>query len=68
MFTVGQRVLAKKMAHDSFYKQVEGIVTEIKNGFVHIKADTVMSKWDNAFEKHPTFCSTSARIENVVAV
>jgi len=65
---VGQRVEAVKMASDSFYKKVIGTVTKIENGFVSIDADIVMSKWDDEYQKHPTFCSTAARIENVVAL
>ena len=64
---IGSRVKAVKMAEDSFYRQVIGTVTGIRNGFVQIDATEVMTKWDRHFEQHPTSCATSARIENVVA-
>jgi len=65
---IGQRIRAEKMADDSFYKKAEGIITEIKNGFVCFRADLVMSKWSNEWKKHPSYCSTSAKIENVTVL
>jgi hypothetical protein len=65
---IGQEVIATKMASDSFYKQVRGTVTGIRNGFVEIKATKVISKWDDSWEDHPSSCATSAKIENVASV
>ncbi len=67
-FAIGQEVIATQMASDSFYRQVRGIVTAIRNGFVHINATRVISKWSKTWEQHPTSCATSAKIENVIAV
>lgn len=63
---IGQEVIAIKMASDSFYKQVRGVVTGVRNGFVQIQATKVISKWSNEWDDHPTSCATSARLENVV--
>ena len=65
---IGTKVLATKMATDSFYKQVAGTVDYVRNGRVGIIATMVMSKWDNEMQPHPTSCRTSARIEDVVAL
>lgn len=62
---IGTRVIATRMATDSFYKQVIGTLTGIKNGFAEIEADTVMDKWSTTFSKHPSTCRTSARLEHV---
>lgn len=66
-FQVGQEVIATRMAPDSFYRQVRGTVTAIRNGFVCINATQVISKWGKTWEKHPTSCATSAKIEHVIA-
>ncbi|GAB6121018.1 hypothetical protein [Dysgonomonas termitidis] len=63
---IGERVEIVAMPEGSFYKKVKGIVTEIKNGFVTVQADEVMSKWGNEYKKHPSTCSTAGRIENVI--
>ncbi len=65
---IGTRVHATRMANDSFYKQVIGTLVEIKNGFAVIKADRVMDKCSTAFEAHPSTCTTSARVDDVVVV
>ena len=62
---IGDSVLAVKMPEDSFYKQVIGIITDIRNGFAYIDATIVMDKWSDKFEEHPTKCSTSTKIENI---
>jgi len=64
--TVGSRVEIVEMANSSFYKRVKGIVTEIRNGYVYVEADEVMSKWDNKYKKHPGTCATAGKIENVI--
>jgi len=64
---IGSKVKAVRMAQDSFYKQVIGTVTDIRNGYVHIRATQVMDKWSKRFEAHPTSCATSAKIADVVA-
>lgn len=56
------------MAADSFYKQVIGKVSYVRNGFVGINATLVMDKWSTEFETHPSQCGTSARIEDVFPV
>jgi hypothetical protein len=65
---LGSRVKAVRMAPDSFYRQVIGTVTDIRNGYVEIDATEVMSKWDRSFERHPTSCRTSAKLADVVAL
>lgn len=62
---IGDSVLANKMSEDSFYKQVIGTVTAIKNGFASIDATMVLAKGADKFEEHPTKCSTSTKIENI---
>ena len=62
---IGDKVLAVKMPEDSFYKQVIGTVTAIKNGFASIDATMVLAKNTNKFEEHPTKCSTSTKLENI---
>lgn len=58
-------VRARRMASDSFYRQVIGKVAGVRNGHVSINATLVMSKWSNTFEAHPTSCLTSAAIDDV---
>ena len=65
-FTVGQKVSVAKMANDSFYQKVQGVVTYVRNGMVGIDTILVMSKWDKSFKTHK--CSTSAPIASVVAL
>lgn len=65
---IGDMARAEVMAADSFYKKVEGVISNIKNGWVHIQATRVISKWSKEWEDHPTSCATSAKIENVVVV
>lgn len=65
---IGTKVLATKMAQDSFYKQVAGTVEYVRNGYVGIRATMVMSKWDKKLQPHPTSCLTAARIQDVVAL
>ena len=64
---IGQRVKAVRMAKDSFYRQVIGTVTAIRNGYAQIEADTVMDRWSDSFERHPGTCSTAALLSDVVA-
>lgn len=68
MINIGDRIRAIRMADDSFYLQAEGIVTDIKNGFVQFQADYVKDRYSKEWKKHPTSCATSARIENVVKI
>lgn len=63
---IGDRVEITEMPAGSFYKKVKGFVTEIRNGFVCLEADEVMSKWDKKYKKHPCKCSTAGRIENTI--
>ena len=58
-------VRARRMASDSFYRQVIGKVAGVHNGHVSINATFVMSKWSKEFEAHPTSCLTSAAIDDV---
>lgn len=59
----GKRVRINKMASDSFYKKVEGIVTDIRHGFVHVLADRVIDRWSSDWEDHPgSGCGTSGLI------
>lgn len=53
---IGSIVEITEMPADSFYRKVKGIVTEIRNGFVRLEADEVMSKWDHKYKKHPSTC------------
>jgi len=61
---VGGKVKAVKMASDSFYKQVIGSVTEIRNGFASIQTTEVMDKWSKSFVVHS--CTTAAKLADVV--
>ena len=63
---IGQRVHAVKMAPDSFYLQVRGTLTGIRNGFAQIEATEVMDRGSKKWKEHPTSCATSAKVENVV--
>ena len=65
---IGDRIHAKTMARDSFYKQAKGVVTKIENGFVMFNADEFMDKWSTRFERHPGYCATSCRNENAVVI
>lgn len=65
---IGQRVEITEMPNGSFYKKVKGVVTSVKNGFVNVEADEVISKWGNEYKMHPSRCSTSGRIENAIAL
>lgn len=62
---VGDKVRAIKMPDDSFYKQVEGKIRSIENGYVTIDATRVKSKWSTEWEDHPTLCTTSTKVEDV---
>lgn len=62
-FQIGQQVHATKMATDSFYLEVKGTVTGIRNGYVLIDATEVKDRWSKKWEKHPTSCSTACKIE-----
>lgn len=68
MIKTGDRILAKKMADDSFYLQAEGIVTEIRNGFVKFQADYVKDRYSKEWKKHPSSCATSTRVENAAKI
>jgi len=64
--TIGQTIHATKMANDSFYLEAKGVVTAIKNGFISFEATEVRDRYSKKWSQHPTSCSTSTRIENVV--
>jgi len=63
----GRKVRALRMGCDSFYQQVIGQVTEVRNGFVRIDATLIIDRWSksNQFEPHPSSCSTSAKVADV---
>ena len=67
-FQIGQMVHATKMGSDSFYLEVKGCVTGIKNGFVEIQATEVKDRWTKKWEPHPTSCGTSCKIENAILI
>ena len=66
---IGDRVIAHKMATDSFYKQVIGKVMYIRNGYVGIDADLVSDLWSltGEFKLRDVPVSTSAH-ESVVTL
>jgi hypothetical protein len=65
---IGTKVMATKMAQDSFYRQVFGTVEYVRNGYVGIRATMVMSKWDNKLKPPPTSCLTAAKLADVVTL
>lgn len=67
MIKIGDRVKANKMSSDSFYKQVIGNVTYIRNGFVGISATSVLDKWctDGKFTQRDNL-SVAAKESDVV--
>ena len=65
---LGDKIHAKKMPKDSFYKEVKGVVIEVSNGFVKIRASQIMDKWSKAWESHPTSCMTNAKIEDCLII
>jgi len=64
----GDTVLIKDMANTSFYSQVKGFVTDVRNGFVYIDAVSVMPKWSDKFFQHPSKLATSGRIEDTIII
>lgn len=65
-FEIGQQVHATKMASDSFYLEVKGTVTGIRNGYVQINATEVKDRWSKKWKQHPTACATACKIEYAV--
>lgn len=65
---IGNRIEATRPS-DSFYSRVRGvIVEEIKNGFVKINADEVVSKWNTKWEKHPgAGCVVWVKLSDIVS-
>jgi hypothetical protein len=65
-FNIGDTVETVRMSEDSFYKQVRGTVTAIRNGRASIDASRVIDRWSTDWATHPTSCATSAKLENIV--
>jgi hypothetical protein len=63
-------VKAVRMADDSHYRQVIGTATTVRNGYVEIEALLVVDRFaiPGAFERHPSRCNTSARLEDVEVI
>ena len=65
-FKTNQQVIATITAKDSTMQKVIGTVDTVKNGFVSITTEKVMSKWSNKFKNH--IMGIDAKLENVDAV
>lgn len=65
---IGKRVQCYEMPLDSFFSAVDGIVTEMRNGWATVRTDRVMSKWDVTWQDHPSTCLTSCKIDNLEVV
>lgn len=61
---IGDFVRTEKMASDSFYEKVQGVITDIRNGRAWIDATWVILKEEAEWRKHPGTCSTSAKLED----
>ena len=68
MFKIGDKVKAVRLSADSCYYQVIGEVDYVRNGYVGIKANSVMSKWsdDGKFKSRNTPLFVAAKIIHVV--
>ncbi len=68
MIKVGDKVKAVRLPSDSCYHQVVGEVEYIRNGYVGIKANSVMSKWsdDGTFKSRDNPLSVATKINYVV--
>jgi len=62
---IGKIVECHEMPEGSFYNAVRGELVEVKNGWASIRATEVIDRWNILFQKHPSSCMTSARVENI---
>lgn len=70
MINVGDKVKAVRLSADSCYHQVIGEVDYIRNGYVGIKANSVMSKWadDGLFKVRDNPLYVATKVENIVKI
>lgn len=62
---VGLTVHATAMPDDSFYREIKGVVTAVRNGWVTIRADQVLDKYSEEWHAHPSSCLTSTLLQHI---
>ena len=65
---IGNQAQSIQMPKDSFYKAVRGTIKDIKNGWATIEATQIVDKWSSSWEKHPSSCLTSVKLENLEVI
>lgn len=64
----GDYIEAHVTAQTSFYRQVKGTVVELRNDYIYIIADIVMSKYGTQYKPHPTSCLMGIKPENLMNI
>jgi hypothetical protein len=67
-FNIGDIVETVRMCDTSFYKQVRGTVTAIRNGWASIDATQVIDNWSTDWTPHPTSCATGAKLGDIIHI